>query len=492
MKKYILNRITISLISLFILCPQVILASGKAERVEEDILEVGSAQVPLKSFVTTLFSKAFDGKRTQTLVQLSKHGKTKTLYQNSHFQTALREMEEGDRNAFIISLPFEERSLLKPCLHWSLLASLGEAELDQTQESVALLPELDSDNLVGMISSLESSELRSLFGALFSLDDTAPEDDAPFLERYFYEQKGEAKTLSEELAQQSDLLKKAKKGSETFYDIAGLLNFLGKRLYAANNPKDHTLEHFPDGLLFGFSHELAHLELTYHFLKNVAERENRELGALGIQLGTTEGDLERQKRLEVLLNTTMLKREIVASSAVALGKFLSFDKKDDQSLLDTYVSLGNFFHTYIAATVAPHASRSQLPGFHLELCDLTSSLGLTPPDLLDMGLSPFKGVEDITVVVDEGSSSGESIEPVSVDTPLDLHKASSDLQEVAHDLGAQAISHNSMEQARKADLVEHAILIGKAAQEASDKGNLELANRLIERLVQIKEELSKL
>ncbi|HBN21633.1 MAG TPA: hypothetical protein DD412_00145 [Holosporales bacterium] len=485
MKQYILNHMKIAIVSLLILYPQGVFSSDKG--IEEDVLEVGSTKVPLKSFVNTLFSEAFDGKRAQTLVQLSKHTETKTLYQNPLFQTALREMEEGKRNTFIMSLPFEEKNLLKPYIHWSLLGSLGKAESSKAEKSVLALQELDLDNVEGMVASLDNSELRALFGTLFSLDDTPPAHDAPFLERYFYEQKGDAKILSEDLADQSDLLKKAEKGSEAFYNLVGQLNFLGKRLYAANNPKDHTLENFPDGLLFGFSHELAHLELTYYFLKNVAEREDRKIDALAVQLKTAEGDLARQKRLNVLLNTTMLKREIVASSAVALDKFLSL-----QSPLDAYVALGNFFHKYIAATTDPHASSSQLPAFHAELCELTFGLSLTPPDLLDMGLSSPKDVEDITVIVDEGSGSGESIEVLSVITPSDYDKASKKLKEVAQTLGKEAISHNSMEQAQRAGLVEHAALIAQKAKEASDKGNLELANRLIERLQKIKEELSTL
>lgn len=494
MKKKFSDHIKIILITLFALCPQGAFSSKTTT--QEDILEVGSLKVPLKTFVETLFSEAFDEKRTQTLIQLSKHGNTQALYQTPLFQNALGQMGQGKRNAFIISLPFEEKALLKHYMHWSCLGSLGQAELSKADKSVLALQELNSDNIKDMIGSLDTPELRSLFGTLFSLEETAPADDASFLEKYFSEQKGKSKILSKELAEKSDQLKKTQKGSKVFHDLVGILNFLGKGLYAANNPKDHFLENFPDGLLFAFSHELAHLELTRYFLKNVAEREDRAIDALAVQLETAKDDLLRQRRLKVLLNTTMLKREIVASGAVALGKFLSRDKKDDQILLDAYMPLGNFFYKYINATIDPHASSTRLPELHKELCKLTSSLDLTPPDLLDMGLSSSEDAEEITVVVNEGSGSGESIEVVSefdvLSSKKDYHKASPDLKEVAQALGKQAISQNSMEQARKAGLVEDAIIIGKAAQEASDKGDLELANRLIERLVQIKKELSGL
>ena len=152
-----------------LLFPQGGFSSDKAEIGEEEILEVGSTKVPLRCFVKTLFSEAWEGKQPQTVVQLSKHYKTEALYKSTLFQTALGKMDEGKRNVFLISLPFDEKSLLKPYLHWSLLASLGQAELSKTDKSIIALQELDLDNMEGMVSSLDTSDLRSLFGTLFFL-----------------------------------------------------------------------------------------------------------------------------------------------------------------------------------------------------------------------------------------------------------------------------------------------------------------------------------
>jgi len=241
--------------------------------------------------------------------------------------------------------------------------------------------------------------------------------------------------------------------------------------------------------LFGFSHDLSHLKLTLYFLKNVAEREDQAIDALAVQLETAPEDLNRQKRLKVLLNTTMIKREIVASAAVALGQFLSLEKKDNQAFLDIYVSLGNFFHTYIAATVDPHASSGQLSSLRTELCELTSSLELTPPHLLDMGLF-------LEVLEKEESGSEKNIDKVSVvllsSSSLSYDKVSQDLKEAAQVLGSQAISYNSIKQAQRASLVEQTNLIAKAAKEASDKGDLTLVKKLIEDLVRIKKDLAEL
>ncbi len=252
---------------------------------------------------------------------------------------------------------------------------------------------------------------------------------------------------------------------------------LSKRLYAANNPKDHELEDFPDGLLFSFNRVHEHLKLTRHFLKTVAERENQKINALAAQLGTAEEDSTRQKKLKILLNTTMLKREIVASAAVALDKFLYSDEQENQHFLDIYGSLGNFFDKYITATIDPQVSASKLPAFHRDLCDLTSGLGLTPPpDLLDADPSFLKESDGINVA---SPSSSEST----------YREASERAQRAARDLGARAITENSTALAEFSSLTALAVDIGKAAKAANDKGDHEQAGKLIERLQQIKQEL---
>tara|TARA_R110002095_G_C4194976_1_gene234341 strand:+ start:75 stop:536 length:462 start_codon:yes stop_codon:yes gene_type:complete len=153
------------------------------------------------------------------------------------------------------------------------------------------------------------------------------------------------------------------------------------------------------------------------------------------------------------------------------------------------MALGNFFHKYIQATSDPYKSSGQLPVFHQELCGLTLSLAVIPSDLLDMDLS-HEGV------VEEDSDRGGVVEVVSMvrdpSSSLSYEKASEDLKRAAHDLGKEAISQNSVVQARRAGLVDHALLLAAEAQKASDRGDLELANRLIGRLHQIKKELSEL
>ncbi|NCP61777.1 MAG: hypothetical protein GW748_01075 [Alphaproteobacteria bacterium] len=394
MKKYILNHIKIALIGLFIFYPQGAFSSATTSEAEDDYLCVGTQRVRIERFVQTIFSQAFDDeKRARILVQLSRQAETNTLYKNPHFQAALKSMEEKDRNTFISSLPFDEQKVLKPHLHWSLLASLGQSELSKAGKSIVAPQEENLENVEDLLSSLDNPSLRAFFDTLFSPDILPPPShDASFLEHFFYQQRGKGKILSDQLAILSASLEKAEPFSTNFYDLTGAVNFLGKSLYAANNQKDHLLEEFPDDLLFCFSHDLAHLELTYYFLRNVAERENRKVDALTDELERETDDSTRQKHLKALLNTTMLKREIVAASAFVLGDFLSLDDKEETFLLNYYILLGNFFQEYNESTINPQTSWKLLPTFHTKLCTLTSGLGIISPDLLDMGF-PLSDIE---------------------------------------------------------------------------------------------------
>ncbi len=210
MRKCISNYVQIILINLCILCPQ----NGFSS--DTDPL----AKVPLKNFVTALFSDEFKENRALALVLLSEHGNTQTLYQTSLFQTALGEMDEEERNAFIISLPSTEKDRLKRHMHWSLLATLGQAELKSVAAS-----QKQNQNIAGPLDDLA---LKDFFGKFFSPDATPPAHDAPFLKKYFYEQRDKGKNISEDLARVSGLLRDAEPRSEHFYYLTGQLNFLSK------------------------------------------------------------------------------------------------------------------------------------------------------------------------------------------------------------------------------------------------------------------------
>ena len=437
MKKFWVYKIAICLVFV----SNLVYASDKV-----DELHFGTNRIAISTFAGTFFSDACNGNRLKILASLAKHSQADVFFSHADFQKRLLGMSnEGERNVILGYIPFEIKNSLKgnvfnlfPDITQALaiIKSIGQYETDQAKNTFQQLKDLEAliptEQKAGIMAQISGGAVKSFISSLIGFEEPQQEVvSGSFFVNFFSNQQSQGKEISAALTQSSILLTNAKTDEDKLGAL-GKLNYYAKLQHMLNYPSDYGLESFLDENLFCYSYDCSHLDLTRHFLEAAIGRDGKVLDNIAGQYKESTVGSARQGRLAILLDTLMLKVQIMAASYIVLTDIIDENKED---LINDYFSLANFFHKYVKETIKPFDSGGKLPALREEL--LTISPHEVPALLSAKSVSNFDETK-VEKNVGHGAKSGGK-------PGITIAAATYQLQQVANSIGKLVVQNNSTE-----------------------------------------------